>query len=49
MKFLSKILGRPGNERPMILLVVGHAAPDAKVPRAATEKKPLDQISSFFE
>ena len=49
MKFLSKILGRPGNERPMILLVVGHAAPDAKVPRAATVKKPLDQISSFFE
>ena len=33
MKFLSKILSRPGNERPMILLVVGHAAPDAKVPR----------------
>ena len=49
MKFLSKILGRPANERPMVLLVVGHAAPDAKVPRAATVKKPLDQISSFFE
>ena len=48
MKFLSKILGRPGNERPMILLVVGHAAPDAKVPKAATVKKPLDQISSLF-
>ena len=49
MKFLSKILGRPANERPMVLLVVGHAAPDAKVPRAATVKKSLDQISSFFE
>ncbi len=49
MKFLSKILGRPSNERPMILLIVGHAALDAKVPRAATVKKPLDQISSFFE
>ena len=48
MKFLSKILGRSGNERPMILLVVGHAAPDAKVPKAATVKKPLDQISSLF-
>lgn len=48
MKFLSKILRRPTNERPMILLVVGHAAPDAKVPRAATVKKSLDQISSFF-
>ena len=49
MKFLSKILGRPANERPMVLLVVGHPAPDAKVPKAATVKKPLDQISSFFE
>ena len=49
MKFLSKILGRPGNERPMILLVAGRAAPDAKVPRAAAVKQPLDQISSFFE
>lgn len=49
MKFLSKILGRPANERPMMLLVVGHPAPDAKVPRAATVKKPLEQISSFFE
>ena len=49
MKFLSKILGRPSNERPMMLLVVGHAAADAKVPRAATVKKTLDEISSFFE
>jgi iodotyrosine deiodinase len=49
MKFLSKLLGRPSNERPMILLVVGHPAPDAKVPKAATVKKPLQQISSFFE
>ena len=49
MKFLSKILGRPGDECPMTLLVAGHGAPEAKVPRAATVKKPLDQISSFFE
>ena len=49
MKFLSDILGRPGNERPMILLVVGHPAPDAKVPRAATVKKALNQISSFLD
>ena len=49
MKFLSKILGRPANERPTMLLVVGHPAEDAKVPRAATVKKPLDQISTFLE
>ena len=49
MKFLSKILGRPSNERPMMLLVVGHPTLDARVPRAATVKKPLEKISSFFE
>ena len=47
MKFLSKILGRPGNERPMMLLVVGHAAPDAKC-LGLRRKKSLDQISSFL-
>lgn len=47
MKFLNQILERPGNERPYILLVVGYAADDARVPRAATIKKPLEQIASF--
>ncbi|MBT4161109.1 MAG: nitroreductase family protein [Gammaproteobacteria bacterium] len=47
MKFLNEILGRPGNERPYILLVVGHAAVDAMIPRAAAAKKPLDQIATF--
>ena len=36
MKFLNRILGRPKNERPYILLVVGHPAEDAMIPRAAT-------------
>ncbi|MEQ8835556.1 MAG: nitroreductase family protein, partial [Lacipirellulaceae bacterium] len=35
MKFLNGILGRPSNERPYILLVVGHPAKDATLPRAA--------------
>ena len=48
MKFLNQILQRPGNERPYILLVVGHASDDAKIPRAATLKKPLDQIATFI-
>ena len=47
MKFLNEILERPGNERPYILLVVGHAADDAMVPRAATIKKSLADISTF--
>jgi nitroreductase len=49
MKFLNQILGRPKNERPYILLVVGHPAEDAMIPRAATIKKPLEQITSFFD
>jgi len=47
MKFLNTLLGRPSNERPFVLLVVGYAASDAKIPRAATEKKSLDAIASF--
>ena len=32
MRFLSRILGRPSNERPFILFPVGFAAPDCEVP-----------------
>ena len=48
MKFLNQILGRPANERRYILLVVGHPAEDAMIPRAATVKKPLEQIATFL-
>ena len=48
MKFLNRILGRPKNERPYILLVVGHPAADAMIPRAATVKKELEEIASFI-
>ncbi|MEM6545057.1 MAG: nitroreductase family protein [Pseudomonadota bacterium] len=48
MKFLSEILGRPGTERPYMLIVTGHPADDATVPKAALEKKPLNEIASFF-
>jgi hypothetical protein len=47
MKFLNRILGRPQNERPYVLLVVGHPTHDAKVPRAATIKKPLEAVATF--
>ena len=48
MKFLNQILKRPSNERPYVLLVVGHLAQTAMVPRAATVKKSLEQISTFI-
>lgn len=32
MKFLARILGRPDNERPYLLLPVGYPADDARVP-----------------
>ncbi|MFC0634549.1 nitroreductase family protein [Brevundimonas balnearis] len=46
MSFLSEICGRPANEKPFLLLVAGHPAPDATVPLAALDKKPLDAIAA---
>ena len=45
MKFLNKILERPANERPFVLLVVGYPAEDAQVP--AITKKPLAETTDF--
>ena len=42
MDFLNQILGRPENERPFLLLVVGYPAADAVVPDI--QRKPLDEI-----
>ena len=47
MNFLREICNRPENEKPIILLVVGYPANDARVP--AIERKPLDQISSWVD
>jgi nitroreductase len=46
MNFLNQILGRPENERPFLLLVVGYPAEDAKVPDIG--KKPLTEIATFL-
>lgn len=46
MGFLNQLLGRPENEKPYILLVVGHPADDCKVPNI--RKKPLESIASFL-
>jgi nitroreductase len=45
MNFLNEILGRPNNERPFLLLVVGYPDKDAKVPDI--KKKKLSEIITF--
>lgn len=49
MKFLNGALGRPAEEKPSMIIAVGHPAPDATVPTVAKIKKPLDEISTFLE
>jgi nitroreductase len=46
MNFLNDILGRPPNERPFLILVVGYPAEGAVVPEIT--KKPLDEIATFI-
>ena len=47
MGFLNEILGRPKNERPFLILVVGYPAPDATVPEL--KRKSLEEIATFIE
>lgn len=46
MEFLNQILGRPENEKPFLLLVVGYPSGNALVPDI--QKKSLSEIASFF-
>jgi len=46
MNFLNEILGRPKNERPFLLLVVGYPVSEAIVPDI--KKKSLQEIASFI-
>lgn len=46
MNFLNALLGRPDNERPFLVLVVGYPAEGATVP--AISKKPLGEIATFL-
>jgi iodotyrosine deiodinase len=46
MAFLNKILDRPPNERPFLLLVVGYPAQDARVPNIS--RKELSEIAVFL-
>lgn len=42
MAFLGELLGRPANEKAMLVMPVGHPAPDAKVPDIV--RKNFDEI-----
>ena len=47
MRFLTKILNRPDNERPFLLLPVGYAKNPAYVPDIS--RKDLNKIAKFYE
>lgn len=47
MKFLNQILDRPETEKPLMVLVTGYPAEDARVPDIT--RKPLEEIASFHE
>lgn len=46
MNFLTRLLDRPKNERPFLLIPIGYPAPDAQVPDI--QRKPLDEISAWY-
>ena len=47
LNFLHEVLGRPDNERPFLLLPVGHPAEGAVVPEL--ERKTLDEVAAYYE
>ncbi len=46
MNFLSKLLNRPENEKPFLLLPVGYAADECWVPEL--KKKTAEEVSAFY-
>jgi hypothetical protein len=46
MNFLCKILNRPVNEKPFLLIPVGYAAEDCWVPDI--ERKELKDVTLFY-
>ncbi len=48
MNFLNKILKRPMNEKPFVLLVVGYAGKNCKTPKLAAKKKRMEEITTWF-
>ena len=48
MVFLNKILKRPSNEKPFVLLVIGFAKKNCKIPKFAKQKKKVEEITTWF-
>jgi iodotyrosine deiodinase len=48
MKFLNKLCNRPANEKPVMILPVGHPSEEAKIPQAAKVKKPITEVLSMY-
>lgn len=48
MRFLNRLCRRPADEKPLMIIVAGHPAPDAVIPAYARKKKSLEQISSWL-
>ena len=46
MKFLSKVLGRPGNERPFVLFPIGYPVDGCQVPDL--HRKPLSEVMTVI-
>ena len=44
MAFLNDILDRPKHERPFLLIPIGYPAEHCTVPRAAMQRRPLDEV-----
>jgi len=42
MAFLTRVLGRPENERPFVMFPIGYPLPGVKVPDF--DRKPLDEV-----
>jgi iodotyrosine deiodinase len=48
MRFLNRLCRRPADEKPLMIVVAGHPAPDAVVPAYALRKKSLEHIASWL-
>jgi len=46
MNFLTKVLNRPDNERPFLLIPVGYAASDAVVPQL--QRKSFEEVANVY-
>ena len=49
MTFLNNILKRPSNEKPFVLLVIGFPQKNCRIPKFASQKKPLREISTWID